>query len=264
MSTEHAEQQYPRAWESRIDELAGVFDLDIAGLRNRVNVTPAQLRKVYLPLLAWLEEMSRANDQRLLVGLAGIPGSGKSTFAAAVGLLADRLLGAGVFVCVGMDGWHWPNHILQERTTCNPDGQIVPLSKRKGGPDSFDVPALAAALGELKNARAAVHLPIYDRRLHEPVPDGLTVPPETRLILLEGNYVLCPTPPWDQVFEQLHPRLMLVADPAIARQRVIARHIRGGMSPAQAEEKFACNDRFNTDVVQSTAVHADRLIDLGP
>ncbi len=262
MATEHAEQQYPRAWEHRIDDLAGIFDLDIAGLRSSISVTPVQLRKVYLPLLAWLDEINRTTKQRLLVGLAGIPGSGKSTFAAALGLLADKLLAPGALVSVGMDGWHWPNRVLQERTTRNPDGQIVSLSKRKGGPDSFDVAALAAALGELKNTHTAVHLPVYDRRLHEPVPDGLTVSPETRIILLEGNYVLCPTPPWNQVFEQLHPRLMLIADPAIARERVIARHIRGGMNPAQAEEKFACNDRFNTDVVQGTAVHADRLIDL--
>ena len=264
MSAEYAEQKYPRAWESRLDELSGVFEFDIAGLHSRVRITPTQLRKVYLPLLAWLDHLSRATDQRLLVGLAGIPGSGKSTFAAIVGLLADRLWAPGVFMCAGMDGWHWPNAVLQQRTTRNPDGQMVPLSQRKGGPDSFDVTALAAALGELKNARILVHLPVYDRRLHEPVPDGLTVPPETRIILLEGNYVLCLTPPWDRVFEQLHPRLMLVADPAVARQRVIARHIRGGMNPAQAEDKFMCNDRFNTDVVQGTAVHADRLIDLGP
>ncbi|NLX12382.1 MAG: hypothetical protein GXY44_01840 [Phycisphaerales bacterium] len=262
MSAENIQPNYPRKWESHIEELAAVFEIEVASLRSRIMVTPAQLRKVYLPLLAWLEKISRASHHRLLVGLAGIPGSGKSTFAAIVGLLADRLLAPGALVCVGMDGWHWPSAVLQQRTTCNPDGRIVPLSQRKGGPESFEVAALAAALRELKNARAAVHLPVYDRRLHEPIPDGLNVPPETRIVLLEGNYVLYPTPPWDQVFEQLHPRLMLIADPAVARQRVIARHIRGGMNPDQAEEKFAQNDRYNTDVVQGTAIHGDQLIDL--
>src|SRR5690606_6090836 len=128
---------------------------------------------------------------RLLAGLAGIPAGGKSTFTAALAHVAGRVLGPDRFITIGMDGWHLPNAILDRRWTTDEHGHRVPLRRRKGGPQSFGVLAMTAALRQLREARRTVRLPVYDRRLHDPVPDGITVGQEVDIILIEGNYLFC-------------------------------------------------------------------------
>jgi pantothenate kinase len=95
---------------------------------------------------------------RLIVGLAGAPGTGKSTAAAA---LAARLPDA---VVLPMDGFHLPQ------------AELVRLDRRErmGAPDTYDVDAfvaLLAALRDLRNSGATLRAPSFDRRVEEPVAD---------------------------------------------------------------------------------------------
>jgi len=252
----------PSSWLERIGVLACPVTLDVAGYATRVDITAAQIEHVYLPLLALLED--RATDGRVVAGLAGVPGSGKSTFAGALAYVADRVLGPGRFAVVGMDGWHYPNAILDQLTTTDAAGKPVSLRERKGAPDSFDVAALAEALQRLRETDGAVRLPVYDRRRHDPVPDGLQVTPEARMVLVEGNFLLGDTPPWDAVSSRLDPKLLLASEPALARERVIARHIRGGCTPGEADAKYANNDRLNAEIVQAAAGRADFIVQIEP
>jgi len=253
---------YPSSWLERIGILAGPINLDVAGYAVPLDITPVQLEYVYLPLLALLAE--RATRGRVVAGLAGVPGSGKSTFAVALEHVADRVLGPSKFAVIGIDGWHYPNAILDSSTAVDAAGRPVPLRQYKGSPESFDVVALTDALRRLRDTDDPVRLPVYDRRLHDPLPDQLLVVPETRIILVEGNYLLSLTPPWDAVSALLVPRLFLANDPTLARERVIARHIRGGSTPAEAQAKYMNNDRFNAETVQATADRADFVIQTEP
>lgn len=252
---------FPDDWPGKLAGLPHRLTVNVAGYPITVEVTRGQLRQAYLPVLSLLQQ-SLGTDRRIVAGLAGIPGSGKSTFAAVLNRLADVLWGMGRLVTVGMDGWHWPNDVLDTRTTTDEAGNAVPLRRRKGGPESFDVDAIISALKRLRSSAGAVSLPVYDRRLHDPVPDKLTVGPGTTILLIEGNFLLERRPPWNRVFDLLGPRLYLECDPAAARDRVIARHVRGGMSPDDAARKFDENDRLNIDVVLATADNADHRIRL--
>jgi pantothenate kinase len=215
-------------------------------------VPDASRENIYLPLLAMLDVSAKSD--RVLAGLAGIPGSGKSTFAAALAGVATRVLGSNALVVVGMDGWHWPNAVLDARMT----------RERKGGPDSFDTAGMVEALGRLGCGDRPVAVPVYDRTVHEPVADARVVPAEARIVLVEGNYVLGDTPPWDAVSRLLSPKLYLECDGEVARRRVIARHVRGGMTQAEAETKYERNDRINGEIVAPTADRADVRIRLEP
>jgi len=252
----------PADWLKLAAGLTGTVSLEVAGYATPVALAAEALERVYLPLLVMLNEQARA--RRVLAGLAGIPGSGKSTFVAAMTHLADRLLGEGVFAAVGIDGWHLPNAVLDARTTSDPNGQTIPLRQRKGGPESFDIPALVDALGRLKADVGPVNLPAYDRRLHEPVPDRLVITPRTRIVLVEGNYLLDDSPPWNAVSALLAPKFLLACDPATARKRVIDRHICGGCSPAEADRKYEHNDGLNARIVLTKAHRADWIIEFHP
>jgi pantothenate kinase len=235
--------------------------VNVAGYPVAVEVDAESLARVYLPTLHVLQSQL-AEQRRVVAGLAGIPGSGKSTFAATLARIADLLWGMGRLAAVAMDGWHWPNAVLDVRSTVDEAGNTIPLRQRKGGPESFDVESLAATIAQLKSADRPVLLPVYDRRVHDPVPGGVTVGPGTSVVLIEGNFLLSRRPPWNSVSELLHPRLFMEWDLADARARVIARHIRGGATPEQAARKYDVNDRLNTQAVLETADHADYRVTL--
>ncbi len=246
----------------RAHALSGEMDVEAAGFSLCVKITPVALRNAYLPVLELLLRAG-ADERRVLAGLAGIPGGGKSTFAAALQRVADEVIGPGALVVVGIDGWHLPNHVLDARTTRGADGSLVPLRQRKGGPESYDVVALLDSLKTLRAATGEVRLPAYDRRLHEPRADAITIPGTARFIILEGNYVLGgvgDVPAWDDVSAMLAPTFFLACDRDLARRRVIERHIRGGLPNEAARVKHDRNDRLNTDIVLSTAERATWVI----
>ena len=250
-------------WLDQTRHLIGPQVVKVAGYDVAVELTYPMLARAFLPVLG------RLNDHgpgRIIAGLAVIPGGGKSTFAAVLQKIADLVL-PGQLATVGIDGWHYPNAVLDARTTRDPQGNLIPLRQRKGGPESYDIDAMLADLQRLREARTAVSLPAYDRTLHEPVADALTVGPDVRIVLFEGNYVLggvAGVPAWDQVAAVLAPRMYLVADRAAAEQQTIARHIRGGLTPEQARDKYDRNDRLNTDLIEATAGRADLTISLDP
>lgn len=258
---------FPAAWLPLCKTLPQHLTVNVAGYAVKVPLTQDDLTRVYLPVLSILSTAAdQAEDtspvRRVVAGLAGIPGSGKSTFAAVVALLADMILGMRRLISAGMDGWHWPNSVLDVRTTIDETGTVIPLRQRKGGPDSFDIETMQRAVSELQLARHPVFLPIYDRRRHDPVADGIHVGPGTRIVLIEGNYLLSDQPPWSMVSDILTPKLFIEADPNLACERVIERHIRGGLAPADALHKYETNDRLNTDLVLATAANANYTIRL--
>jgi pantothenate kinase len=55
----------------------------------------------------------------------------------------------------------------------------------------------------------------------------------------------------------LAPKIFLDSNLALARERVIARHVRGGCTVEQATAKYESNDRINAEIVLSTRVNAD-------
>jgi pantothenate kinase len=248
-----------------VRELAGDLTLSVAGYETRICVSEAELCAIYLPLLEQLIAIRRAAGRRVLAGLAGIPGGGKSTFAAVLEHLAHKRWGSSEgLAVVGMDGWHYPDAVLNQRTLRDEAGREISLRRRKGSADSFDVQSFTDSLRLLRDATHDVLLPAYDRRTHEPVPGAVRIEGSTALVIVEGNYLFSGSARWKPVSELLSPRLFLACDKADARDRIIARHMRGGLSRAAAEEKYAYNDEPNMHEILATAGCADILIRLRP
>ena len=107
-------------------------------------------------LLARVDELrAAAGGGRVLLGLAGEPGSGKSTVAV---LLAEALVARGVPASVvPMDGWHLSGRELAR----------LGRAGRKGAPDTFDAGGLprppAAAPPRRRRDRLGPRLPPGDR-----------------------------------------------------------------------------------------------------
>ena len=192
-------------------------------------------------------------SQRFLLGVAGVPGSGKSTFATQLvdQLNRSRDPGDPIAVVVGMDGFHLHSDELDARG----------WRDRKGAPHTFDAAGFIARLHELRRTPVAVvRMPVYDRTIHEPRPDALTVGAVTRIAIVEGNYLLLDEPPWDAVRPLLDEVWYLDVPHELAMQRVRARHVRGGLDAAAADRKITVNDLPNASIVQATRLRADRVL----
>lgn len=73
-----------------------------------------------------------SSDQRILVGLCGVPGSGKSQLASHVESRLNVVAGKEVAIVVGMDGWH----LSRAQLDTLPDPQLA--KDKRGAEWTFD------------------------------------------------------------------------------------------------------------------------------
>lgn len=184
---------------------------------------------------------------RVLLGIAGEPGSGKSTFAAWI----RQQFGPEQSVVVPMDGFHLGNAII--------DG--TPLRQRKGAMDTFDAGGYLSLLRRLvRRDEPVVYAPEFRRTLDEPVAASIAVPAEVPLIITEGNYLLMEQEPWKDIRAQLDEVWFVDTLPALRLSRLVDRHVSFGMGQAAAEAWASGPDEANAVLIRATRPAADRII----
>ncbi|WP_309619833.1 nucleoside/nucleotide kinase family protein [Salinibacterium sp.] len=181
-------------------------------------------------------------DRRLLVGIAGPPGAGKSTIAAA---LVGRLPAAAL---LPMDGFHLPQSELRR----------LGRRERMGAPDTFDIDGFVSTLTDVRNSCRSVVIPGFDRGTEEPVPEAATILQESSTVVVEGNYLLL----WERALSLLDVTFFVEVEHGIRVERLVRRHIRFGKSPEQARGWALGPDEWNANAVAATAEVADHLIRL--
>ncbi len=184
---------------------------------------------------------------RVLLGVTGAPGAGKSTFAAAE---CARLVERGIpAAMLPMDGFHLPQ------------AELVRLGRRErmGAPDTFDVDGFVATLVALRSP-GVVRAPGFDRAIEEPVPDAIAVGDDIGTVIVEGNYLLHDRDGWQRVRPLLDRVVFLAPDDTVRRARLVARHVAFGKSPADAEAWVARSDDPNATLIAATASRADEVL----
>ena len=196
------------------------------------------------------EIFQRTGENRILLGIAGPPGVGKSTFC-------DRLCGklntadgeiAAVFP---MDGFHYDDIYLEQKG----------WKARKGAPHTFDVGGFCHTLGRLKkNEEDFVAVPVFDRSLEIARAGARVIAQDIRIILVEGNYLLLDEEPWRQVRQYFDISVMLTAELAVLEQRLGARWGDLQMSPDEIAQKLGGNDLPNVHTVVNSSSRADFVV----
>ncbi|RVU24389.1 nucleoside/nucleotide kinase family protein [Streptomyces antnestii] len=187
-----------------------------------------------------------APGPRVLLGIAGPPGAGKSTLAR--GLVAR--IGAGA-AYLPLDGFHLANAQLER----------LGLTARKGSEPSFDVWGYVALLRRVLDDTAAdIYVPDYDRELHEPVAARHVVPPAARLVVTEGNYLACDLPGWREARALMGACWYVEAPPEVRQVRLVARQLAGGRDAEGARAWVAGNDEPNGDLVETSRGSCDRIL----
>jgi len=190
--------------------------------------------------------LAETGAQRRVVAIAGPPGAGKSTVAAAL----ERALDAarpGVAAVMPMDGYHLDNAILDARG----------LRAVKGAPETFDVDGLASDLDRVRAADRPVLVPVFDRALDLARAGARAIGPDTPLVLVEGNYLLLDRAPWSGLADLFDVTVFLDVPEAELERRLVDRWRAHGHDAQAARARALGNDIPNARLVVGASRAAD-------
>lgn len=191
---------------------------------------------------------------RVVVGVAGCPGAGKSTLVAALLTALAAEHGPESVAHVPMDGFHLADVELAR----------LGRSDRKGAPDTFDAGGYVALLRRIAaHDEDVVYAPAFERDLEQPVAGAIPVPRTARVVLTEGNYLLLDAPGWRAVPGLLDAAWFCDVDPALRHERLVARHVAFGKTPAEAAAWVAAVDGPNAALVEASRDRADLVVRVG-
>jgi pantothenate kinase len=189
---------------------------------------------------------SRAGGRRVVVGITGSPGAGKTT-------LAERLV-AGLgddAVHLPMDGFHLANATLD----------ALGRHDRKGALDTFDGWGFLALLRRVHDEQDhTVYAPSFRREVDEPVAGEIAVEPHHAVVVAEGNYLLVPDEPWGRVRDVLDEAWFCETSADERERRLVDRHTRHGRTREAATAWATEVDGRNAVVIDATRSRADLVV----
>lgn len=186
-----------------------------------------------------------ARERRVILGITGPPGAGKTAMASQIVSTIDDA------VHVPMDGFHLADDQLRR----------LGLLNRKGAIDTFDAHGYLALLQRLRRQDTEiVYAPAFDRDIEQPVAGSIGVTPTARLIVTEGNYLLDDDRPWSDVRSTLDEVWFVDLAAEERRRRLIARHIEYGRSREQAQAWVRAVDDPNAERIERVRHKADLVV----
>jgi pantothenate kinase len=194
-------------------------------------------------------------SKRTIIGVVGLPGSGKSTIAAKLVDSVNECRHSKTAVALSMDGFHLTKAALAQ--FADPAAAL----QRRGSPWTFDPAGLASKLHQLRhNTAASSTWPDFQHGVGDPVADAIVVEPSVKLIIVEGLYLLHREHGWN-LTGLLDECWYLDTSMDVAMERLVKRHMASwGFSREQALDRLAMNDRLNADIVLQSRERADYFV----
>jgi len=186
-------------------------------------------------------------SKRTIIGIIGKPGGGKSTLSKYLLKGMDPKLVS----VVPMDGFHLSNKVLKE----------LGRSDRKGAQDTFDVRGFTTLIERIKMDSAdPIYYPIFDRSIEESIAAQGVVYPSTRVVIVEGNYLMHDKDGWQEISPLLDQSWYAFLNEDIRISRLISRHIAFGKDPESAKAWAKGSDQVNAELIEMGVERCDFLI----
>jgi pantothenate kinase len=210
----------------------------------------------------------------LLIGISGIPASGKSTFAALLVKQTNLLLKSSHIpassteygisgeatpeaIVVPLDGWH----LTRAQLDAMPDPKLA--YDRRGSHWTFDSEQYVDFVRSLKQASTRViTAPSFDHALKDPAPDTVSIHPFHRIVIIEGLYTFLSIDPWKEAGELLDGRWLIQIDFEEAKRRLVKRHVLTGVAKDEKEAIWRAeeNDMPNGHFLLLNTLKPTRII----
>jgi pantothenate kinase len=202
----------------------------------------------YNELLAILSyNLDNTDKNRYFISLSGPPASGKSTISEKI--INDLNSKGYPSSILQMDGFHLDDQILKDQN----------LISKKGAPETFDVMGLISFLSRLQ-IEPEVIVPIFDRSLELSRSSATIINKETKVILVEGNYLLLKSKPWDNLQKFFDVSVMISCEEKVLEKRLLDRWKNFNLSKEDIYQKVYQNDLPNGLNVLNNSSASDYIL----
>jgi pantothenate kinase len=202
----------------------------------------------YNELLAILSyNLDNTDKNRYFISLSGPPASGKSTISEKI--INDLNSKGYQSSILQMDGFHLDDQILKDQN----------LISKKGAPETFDVMGLISFLSRLQ-IEPEVIVPIFDRSLELSRSSATIINKETKVILVEGNYLLLKSKPWDNLQKFFDVSVMISCEEKVLEKRLLDRWKSFNLSKEDIYQKVYQNDLPNGLNVLNNSSASDYIL----
>ncbi|KAI8310466.1 hypothetical protein K4K61_000541 [Colletotrichum sp. SAR11_59] len=207
------------------------------------------------PQLAHLPDDSQPASRRIVVGISGVPGSGKTTLARLVTARINELRPSAKSTPTAGDLAMGGFHYSRAHLAAMPDPVFA--THRRGAAFTFDAAGFLALVRQLvAEPPVEAKAPSLDHSTKDPVADDVAIPSEVRIVLVEGNYCALNRAPWSDA-AALMTELWYVDTPAeVSHKRLAVRHLQAGIVK---DEEEAWERATGTDVLNAKDIRENRL-----
>ena len=188
--------------------------------------------------------LSTPPDSRLLVGIAGIPASGKSCLARTVVEKFNRILeedSAQPFtspaILIGLDGWH----LTRAQLDAMPNPKEA--HDRRGAHWTYDGEGYASFVAAIRKplleiGQEPIRAPTFDHAKKDPEFDAIAVLPHHRLVIIEGQFAFVSHGAWKSAGEAMDERWYIEVGEEEATRRILIRHVQTGIARDTDEARW--------------------------
>ena len=199
-------------------------------------------------LISITKRIDNDDENRYFIALSGPPASGKSTISQK--LANDLSAKEYKSSILQMDGFHYDDLILKEKK----------LLLKKGAPETFDVMGLINFVSRLQKEDEVV-IPIFDRSLELSRSSAVIISKNTKVIIVEGNYILLNSYPWCELHKFFNTTVMINCEKKILEKRLIERWKNFNLPKEEIDEKVYNNDLPNGVNVLKNSIKVDYILE---